>query len=251
MRGCLLVSQPSLSTQPTQEPVSVSYAELLLGNAEEFGVWPWTGSLCANHHSEFLRLPGAVHSSIKTLRPSHFQNNTGTHIMHLNTETKRKKQQQNTHQPKKKTNNGKIAFFGQGQPVHFDYLFSLVPHYFFFFPHTLALFFTRWLLDFWRIPSRFPILKAHTALSTHSSSLFRSYCLNTFYYDYAKLTAKSSISNSTSAAPSRSRTLIYFIARRRHRLFYVHGGGGANTDQQPLCTAEMVSVYNMDVRGVL
>lgn len=154
---------------------------------------------------------GAVHSSIKTLQPSqrYFQNNTGTHIMHLNTKKEKRK---NT--STKWTKNGKIAFFGQGQPVHFDYLFSSL---YFLFSHTLALF-TRWLLDFW---SRFPILKAYTALSTHSSSLFKSCRLNTSYYDYEKLTAKSSIFYSKSTVPSYSHILIYFIAGHRHWLFYI------------------------------
>lgn len=160
MWGCLLVSQPSLSAQPTQEPVSVSYAELLLGNTEEFGVWPWTGSLCANQHFKFLRLPGAVHiNHLREIFPKRHWDS------HHAIKYQKTRQKLNTHQPKKK-NNGKISFFGQGQPVHFDYLFSLVPHYFPFF-HTLALF-TRWLLDFWRFPSRFPMLKVYTA---HSSNL--------------------------------------------------------------------------------
>lgn len=76
------MSQPSLSTQPTQEPVAVSYAELLLGNAEEFGVWTWTGSLCANHHFKLLRLPrgvGSPHCSIKTLQPSQRDISKTTH----------------------------------------------------------------------------------------------------------------------------------------------------------------------------
>lgn len=168
MWGCLLVSQPSLSAQPTQEPISVSYAELLLGNAEEFGVWPWTGSLCANHHFKFLWLPGAVHINHlreifpKQHRDSHhaITKKFNKNLIHIN-------------QKIENNNNGKISFFGQGQPVHFDYLSSLVPHYFIFY-RSLALF-TRWLLDFWRFPSRFLMLKVYTALSAHSSNvLFKS-----------------------------------------------------------------------------
>ena len=60
----------SVHTANPRASLCVSYAELLLGNAEEFFVWPWTGSLCANHHFKFLRLPGAVHSSIKMLQSS-------------------------------------------------------------------------------------------------------------------------------------------------------------------------------------
>lgn len=44
---------PVHTTHPTP-PAPGSYAELLLGDAEEFGVRPWTGSLCANHHFKFL-----------------------------------------------------------------------------------------------------------------------------------------------------------------------------------------------------
>lgn len=45
---------------------------------------------------------------------------------------KKKKKEKNTSIIE--TNNGKIAFFGQGQPVHFDYVFSLV-HILSFCPH--------------------------------------------------------------------------------------------------------------------
>lgn len=123
---------------PTQEPVSVSYTELLLGNAEEFGVWPWSGSLCANHHFRFLRLPGAVHISIKTRQPHQgdiSKTTLGLTSCFLNTHTKERKKEKSKYTSIIKTNNGKIAFFGQGQPVHFDYLFSLV-HIISFCPHT-------------------------------------------------------------------------------------------------------------------
>lgn len=65
---CLL-SQPSLSAWPSPDQVSASCNELLLGNVEEFGVWPWNGSLCANPYHRFLQIFGAVHISIKTLKP--------------------------------------------------------------------------------------------------------------------------------------------------------------------------------------
>lgn len=65
---CLL-SQPSLSARPSPDQVSASCTELLLGNVEEFGVWPWSGSLCANPYHRFLQILGAVHISIKTLQP--------------------------------------------------------------------------------------------------------------------------------------------------------------------------------------
>lgn len=55
----LLVSQPSLSARPTREPVSVSYSELLLGNAEEF----WC--VCDHGLGAFVQ--------ISTLSPSDFQ----------------------------------------------------------------------------------------------------------------------------------------------------------------------------------
>lgn len=75
---------------PHNQPESQSlcfWAELLLGNAEEFGVWPWTGSLCANHHFKFLQLPGAVHGAAQTEQPfqKNLKNSTETHIMPLNT----------------------------------------------------------------------------------------------------------------------------------------------------------------------
>lgn len=83
--------EPAASVHKINPRAHVSYAELLLGNAEEFGVWSWTGSLCANHHFKFLRLPGEVPSCIQTLQPSQgdiSKNNTGTHIMLLNTKKK-------------------------------------------------------------------------------------------------------------------------------------------------------------------
>lgn len=139
MWGCLRVSRPSLSAQTSQEPVSVFYSELLLGNAEEFGVWPWTGSLCANHYFATTRGSRRLHAD--TYHGDIFQHNTGTHTMLLNTirdkttkttptpptpKTTTNKQT-NSNNKLIKSNNGKIALFGQGQPVHFDFLFSLVP----------------------------------------------------------------------------------------------------------------------------
>lgn len=65
---CLWANPICPHNQPMSQPLCF-WAELLLGNAEEFGVWPWTGSLCANHHFKFLQLPGAVHSSVQTEQP--------------------------------------------------------------------------------------------------------------------------------------------------------------------------------------
>lgn len=56
----------------------------------------------------------------------------------------------------KKTNDGKIAFFGQGQPVHFWLLALLFVHIISFCPHTSPFFPTTWLLRFfffWRFQS--------------------------------------------------------------------------------------------------
>lgn len=41
---------------------------------------------------------------------------------------KKKNKEKNIFTSTIKTKNGKIAFFGQGQPVHFDYLFFLLSH---------------------------------------------------------------------------------------------------------------------------
>lgn len=132
---CLWANPICPHNQPMSQPLCF-WAELLLGNAEEFGVWPWTGSLCANHHFKFLQLPGAVHSSVQTEQP--FQKKSQKQHGDSHHAIKYIKIYTHTH-TRAHTKNGKIAFFGQGQPVQFDYLFSLVPHYPPPPPPTLAL----------------------------------------------------------------------------------------------------------------
>lgn len=156
-------------------PVSVSDTKLLLGNAEEFGVWPWSGSLCANHHFKFLRLRagGKVHISIKTLQPyqgyisKKNQTNTGTHIMLFFNYKKEKKKKIHFI---KKTNDGKIAFFGQGQPVHFWLLALLFIHIISFCPHTSP-FFHNMIVKIFFFFGGFKVQfsQAHASLSTRQS----------------------------------------------------------------------------------
>lgn len=121
--------EPTLSVHTTDPRDGLCFLHWIV--ARQCGriwcVWPWTGSLCAKHHFRFLRLPAAVHSSIRTLPPSEGdapKNNAWTHVMPLNTKNN----------PNPGTRNGKISFFGQGQPVHFEFFHYSEPHYFPFPP---------------------------------------------------------------------------------------------------------------------
>lgn len=58
-----------------------------------------------------------LHKDATTISGSYFQNNTGTHN-HAFKYQKKKEKRKAKYTSTIKTNNGKIAFFGQGQPVH-------------------------------------------------------------------------------------------------------------------------------------
>ena len=199
-----------------------------------FSVWPWTGSLCANHPFKFLRPPSGsprLHQDATTISREVFP-----------------KQHWYAHHAfkYKKKNNGKIwknNFLWTGPACAcwvLVYLFSLVPHYF-IPPHTLALF-TRWLLRL--LNFFFPIWKAcHCQLTQAIQESLR--CLSTFLKLWlCKIDRK--VSNAV--VPSYSHKPIFFFYYYNVVIGYfiyqwLHGGGGANTDQQPLCTAGMVLAH--------
>lgn len=115
------------------------------------------------------------------------QNNTGTHIMLLNTLNRRETNKTDTNYKKTKTKQWKNSFLWTGPACAFDSTCSSKPHITSFFPRTSP--FYKMIVRLWRFQSRFPILKASAALSSYWSNLLEFYYLLTLYYDYVKLTS--------------------------------------------------------------